>query len=342
MKEKVIVAGIGELFWEIKGLIEETYTIVALADNITKSKFVAGYPKISISEAASADCDRILVCAKLHKALLRDELVKAGVPENKIKDADDLDALLYQKDKEQYERDKAAYIEQYIQNGMGDFAFSREDEYAFLTDYRKEAGRIDGHYFYMDILAAKKILENKAQHHFDIGSRIEGLISHLLAMDIDTTMIDIRPLPIKNAGNGIAKLDFIQADATNLEMIEDDSIESLSSLHAVEHFGLGRYGDAVEPNACFAAMCAMSRVLKPGGYLYFAVPVGKVEKVCFNAHRIFSPKTVVRGFRNLVLKNMYLIHSMELSEYTADEVEREEYSSIIGEYDCGVFIFTKK
>lgn len=341
MKRKVIIAGIGELFWEIKGAIEEEYTIVALADNITKAKSVGGYPKISIDEVKQFEYDYILICAKLHKELLRDALIHAGVPESKIRDARDIESLLYRKDKERYEKDKAEYIEKYALDGMGSFEFSSKDEYAFLTDYRENAGRVDGHYFYMDILVAKKILENNPEHHYDIGSRIEGLISHLIAMDIDTTMIDIRPLPVKNAGCGIAKLDFIQGDATNLETIEDNSIESLSSLHAVEHFGLGRYGDTVNPNACFAAMHSMGRVLKQGGYLYFGVPVGKTEKVCFNAHRIFYPDTVVKSFQELTLVNMYLIHNMEMSAYTPDEVKCEKYGGIIGDYDCGIFIFTK-
>lgn len=341
MKKKVIVVGIGELFWEIKSSIEENYTIVALADNITKAKSVGGYPKISISEVGLFPYDHVLICAKLHKELLREALIKTGVPENKIKDAGGLEALLYQQDKKRYERDKTVYIEKYALDGMGDFGFRCEDEYAFLTDYRKNAGRIDGHYFYMDILVAKKILENKPCHHYDIGSRIEGLISHLIAMGIPTTMIDIRPFPIKNAGCGIAKLDFIQGDATDLKAVEDNSIESLSTLHAVEHFGLGRYGDDVNPNACFAAMSALSRVLKPRGHLYFAVPVGKTEKVCFNAHRIFHPRTIVESFPSLTLENMYLIHDMEVSAYTPDEAADKKYSSIIGDYDCGIFIFTK-
>ena len=97
------------------------------------------------------------------------------------------------------------------------------------------------------------------------------------------TMIDIRPLPEKIEG-----LKFIQADATNLDGIADNSIKSLSSLCAPEHFGLGRYGDPIAPDACFKAMKSMQRVLQRGGYLYCAVPVGETSCVAFNAHRIFN------------------------------------------------------
>ena len=49
-------------------------------------------------------------------------------------------------------------------------------------------------------------------------------------------------------------------DATKLENMEDNSISSISSLCALEHFGLGRYGDEVNPEGCFEAFDAIQRV----------------------------------------------------------------------------------
>jgi hypothetical protein len=83
------------------------------------------------------------------------------------------------------------------------------------------------------------------------------------------TVIDIRPLTSTVEG-----LTFMQADATDLAGIQDDSVESLSSLHAVEHFGLGRYGDPVEPDACFRAMQALVRVLQPAAGSISLCPSG--------------------------------------------------------------------
>ena len=91
-----------------------------------------------------------------------------------------------------------------------------------------------------------------------LGRDWGGFIAYLLSFrqDKKTVMIDIRPLPQKIDG-----LEFIQADATNLDRIASESIDSLSSLHALEHFGLGRYGDPIDPEASFKAMKAMQRVL---------------------------------------------------------------------------------
>lgn len=61
----------------------------------------------------------------------------------------------------------------------------------------------------------------------------------------------------------------------------------------MEHFGLGRYGDTIDPDAHIKALKAFQRVLKPGGKLYLSVPVGKTNKICFNAHRIYRPQTII-------------------------------------------------
>ena len=47
-------------------------------------------------------------------------------------------------------------------------------------------------------------------------------------------------------------------------------------------------------------MREFERVLRPGGKLYFSVPVGR-ERVEFNAHRVFAPRTVVSAFSKLAL-----------------------------------------
>lgn len=61
----------------------------------------------------------------------------------------------------------------------------------------------------------------------------------------------------------------------------------------MEHFGLGRYGDPIDPQAWENALKSFQRILAPKGNLYISVPVGKVNKVCFNAHRVFTPQTII-------------------------------------------------
>lgn len=161
-------------------------------------------------------------------------------------------------DKKKYDNDVKKYISLCDLNDK----FYYEKKYAFpiLSEYRSCAGSLDEHYFLQDICIAKKIISNKPRVHYDIGSRVDGFISHLLSASINVNMIDIRPLGINVDG-----ISFTCGDATNLTNIEAESIESLSSLHVVEHFGLGRYGDDVDPNAWIKGLQAMQRVVSPGG-----------------------------------------------------------------------------
>ncbi|HHY1437048.1 TPA: DUF268 domain-containing protein [Campylobacter jejuni] len=78
-----------------------------------------------------------------------------------------------------------------------------------------------------------------------------------------------------------------------MEEIKDNSVDSLSALCSVEHFGLRRYGDPIEPDAWEKALRSFQRVLKIGGKLYFSVPIGNENRVCFNAHRVFKPETII-------------------------------------------------
>lgn len=209
-----------------------------------------------------------------------------------------------------------------------------------VLDRYKSDGNMDRHYFLQDIYVAKKVIEKKPQKHFDIGSRVDGFVAHLLsALESDITIIDIRPLPIT-----ISNLNFIQADATNLEGIEDGSIESLSSLHAVEHFGLGRYGDAIDPSACFKAMKSLQRVVKQKGTLYFSVPIGKRDSVYFNSHRVFNPKTILKIFSDMELLEFSYIHDYKVMTLLGEEARTKIKSGSVAieNYDCGIFIFIKK
>jgi SAM-dependent methyltransferase len=223
-----------------------------------------------------------------------------------------------------FQRDCASY---HAKQGS---RFRLEDgEGRMLYDVITAESVMPTHYFEQDIWAARKIIDRKPGRHVDIGSRVDGFVSHLLAARIPVEFVDIRPLPREVDG-----LTFIQADATTLEGIPDNSVESLSALHSVEHFGLGRYGDPIDPDGWEKAMHAMARVLAPGGHLYFAVPIGK-ERVVFNAHRIFDPQTVFDTFSDLSHVSFAAID--DAGNMTDVELnETREFS-----YGCGMFEFVK-
>jgi hypothetical protein len=198
-----------------------------------------------------------------------------------------------------------------------------------LNDWSGEAGNLKGHYFHQDLWAARKIYERRPAEHIDIGSRIDGFVAHLLVF-MPVQLVDIRPIESRLQG-----LRFIQDDATDLRRLENNSVDSLSSLHAAEHFGLGRYSDPIDPGACFRFMQALKRVLRPGGRLYFSVPVGR-ERVEFNAQRVFAITTILRSFEGLELVSF---------SWVGDDGDLREHSDATavptGETACGLFEFTK-
>ncbi len=225
-----------------------------------------------------------------------------------------------------FARDLALYKRQ---NRLPRFKALIRNMYPILNERTLPAGEVGGHYFHQDLWAARKIFECRPEDHVDVGSRIDGFIAHLLVF-MPVTLVDLRPLeaPIRN-------LTFLRDDATTLTRFTDDSVESLSSLHAAEHFGLGRYGDRIDPLACFQFMRALQRILKPGGRLYFSVPVGR-ERVEFNAHRVFEIDTILRLFCELKLSSFSMIGD-DGRLYEDIEPARAPAS----EFACGLFEFTK-
>lgn len=213
--------------------------------------------------------------------------------------------------------------------------FSIQEKYLWpvIKDKYAMAGTINN-YFWQDLWAARLIFKSGVKEHFDIGSRIDGFIAHLLAMDMDVTLIDIREFP-----GEVEKLHTIIDDATALRQIPDNSIHSMSALCSLEHFGLGRYGDPIDPEACFRCFKEIQKRMCKGGHLYISLPVGK-ERVEFNAHRVFYASTVIEEFSE-----------MELVEYSATADGRIEYDIDIHKYDedkhdgnyrYGLFHFVKK
>ncbi|MFI5071629.1 MAG: DUF268 domain-containing protein [Terriglobales bacterium] len=214
-------------------------------------------------------------------------------------------------------------------NNLPSFNFALSNAFPILTDMDAGAGIAGGHYFHQDLWAARKIYEQRPGQHFDIGSRVDGFVAHLLVF-MPVTAIDIRPMRTDIRG-----LTFLQDDAAELAQLADDSVYSLSTLHVAEHFGLGRYTDPVDPQACFRFMASLQRVLAPGGRLYFSVPVGR-ERVEFNAHRIFSPQTILNNFSKLRLISF---------SFVADDgnlyEDRDPANLPQSELACGLFEFTK-
>lgn len=157
-------------------------------------------------------------------------------------------------------------------------------DYPILSDFTSPAGDAKGHYFHQDLLVASRIFQNRPQRHIDIGSRVDGFIAHVASFRL-VECIDIRNLQLSVHKN----IRFLRADLMQRSDALQEISDSISCLHAIEHFGLGRYGDEIDPDGHFKGFGNLTRMLKRGGVLYISFPIGENNEVHFNAHRVFHP-----------------------------------------------------
>ncbi len=188
-------------------------------------------------------------------------------------------------------------------------AFAQNTADLFPRIYDNTADHhIDPVYFFQGCWCAKKVFENKPAHHYDIGSQaaMVGIISQFTP----TTMIDIRPIALKLPG-----LSFIKGSILALPF-KNNEIASLSSICVIEHIGLGRYGDSLDPFGSEKALAEMIRVLAPSGSLYLTIPVDSESRVYFNAHRAFTREHIVKLASPLtIVEEKYIYGSEQLDSY---------------------------
>ena len=166
-----------------------------------------------------------------------------------------------------------------------------------LTSLRPASGKykIQRHYFLQDCWAIRKICSNinPFHRHADIGGRTDGFVGQLASAGVYVDHFDINEPPIDLPFPHLLR--FYNADITNLERIQDREYKSVSCLHTLEHIGLGRYGDKLDPNAWYKAIAELTRITAIGGDLYVSVPIGW-ERVCFNSHRVFTAEQFEKFF----------------------------------------------
>lgn len=160
-------------------------------------------------------------------------------------------------------------------------------DYPIYEDFKSQAGTASGHYFHQDLLVASLIHLARPERHIDVGSRTDGFVAHVASYR-EIEVLDVRPLE----STGHDQIKFMQADLMQLGESMAGICDSLSCLHALEHFGLGRYGDPIDPDGHLKGFDNFHKMLRPGGTLYVSFPIGKSE-VHFNAHRVFEPTEIL-------------------------------------------------
>jgi hypothetical protein len=208
----------------------------------------------------------------------------------------------------------------------GSWTVKVADSYPCLAD-RVSTTPFDPHYFYQGNWLARRLAEAKPQQHVDVGSSV--LTMGVLSAHVPTIFVDYRPLVVRQSD-----LCCVAADINRLPFA-DRSVTSLSCLHVIEHIGLGRYGDPINADGARQAAEELQRLVGHGGKFYLSTPIGR-ERVCYNAHRVFAPATILSWFSELQLMSFsYVSDDGSLYENVLpSDVPRLDYG-------CGFFEFRR-
>ena len=233
-----------------------------------------------------------------------------------------------------YLQDRKKLIDQHQ---LSNIYFPFGKAYPILNERFSGSGSASGHYFHQDLLVARKIFINQPVLHVDIGSRIDGFVAHVASFR-KIEVFDIRSLP-----NKIPNVSFTQSDL--MGEINDSIVnytDSISCLHALEHFGLGRYGDPIKYDGYLDGLNNINKILKKEGKFYFSVPIGP-QRIEFNAHRVFSLQYLMELF-----EGNYKIDTFSYVDGKGDlheNVSLEDKSKVDNNFECncgcGIFELTK-
>ncbi len=220
--------------------------------------------------------------------------------------------------------------------------FSRQKDftsigfYPLFADRYDSAGVASGHYFHQDLHVARKIFEANPSRHVDVGSRIDGFVAHVASFR-EIEILDIRHITSKSKN-----IQFKQADLMSEDFSFLDKTPSLSCLHAIEHFGLGRYGDPMDLDGHKKGIKNLTNCLATGGTLYLSTPIGR-PRIEFNAHRVFDINYLLELFKsnNLSLKEFSYVNDngdlVEQADAHSDAAKRNFNLA----YGCGIFELIK-
>ena len=165
---------------------------------------------------------------------------------------------------------------------------------------------------------------------------LDGFVAHVAVFR------KIEVLDIRNLESEIENISFTRTDLMSDSLSFDNYCDSVSCLHALEHFGLGRYGDHIDPLGHLKGFANITKILKKNGLFYFSVPIG-IQRIEFNAHRIFNLRYLIswvtRDFDILTFSYIddkgYFHENIELTEYAIN-------STLDCKYGCGIFVLSKK
>lgn len=163
-----------------------------------------------------------------------------------------------------------------------------------VHDANDFAGSKLAEYFYQDLFVAQMIFDDKPKILADVGSRVDGFVANVASFR-EITVFDIRELTDK-----INNVTFLKQDITQ-PFDNTQKFDMVTCLHALEHFGLGRYGDPIIKDAVHRGIEGLVNLVEDNGILIISTPTGR-ERIEFNANWIFDAQKLCGIFDLLNMK----------------------------------------
>lgn len=203
--------------------------------------------------------------------------------------------------------------------------------FPILGDHKEKSSSVIKHYFNQDLLVASYININNPKKHVDVGSRVDGFVAHVASFrKIEVFDIRANNFQFKN-------IIFKKKDISKIGKNLINYCDSLSCLHTLEHFGLGRYGDELDPYGHIKGFKNLIKILKPGGTLYISFPISDKNVTYFNSERSFNPKEILKWSNELRLVKFDFIDDYEKIFLDVDLNKFQKTN-----YGCGIYTFKKR
>jgi len=150
----------------------------------------------------------------------------------------------------------------------------------------------------------------------DFGCSESPLSLHLASLGYQVVGVDLRPYPFQHRN-----LQFIQRDLLKVGFPEGE-FDAVIAVSAIEHCGLGAYGDRRHDEGDNAIVREIFRILRPRGRFLITVPYGREGETSW--YRVYDRKsleTLLRPF-DIVKAEYYVgLHRNEWRPVTQEELE---------------------
>lgn len=159
-----------------------------------------------------------------------------------------------------------------------------------VTEMKKRNGDISPEVYPTCALQVKKIVNMYGLH----GQRvlIAGSISPWVESVLIASGINFREIHTTDYNE--IKIEDNRISFVPIHKVKRGYYDMVISYSSIEHDGLGRYGDPINPNGDIAAVKEYHSYLKKNGYFMLGIPISKKKNgyIVGNGHRIYSEERI--------------------------------------------------